>query len=172
MRKVELQWNSLGLVKVLYGVLRPDDYFRNPAFPELNNYGLYMFLEKSAEKARYIGQAFDKSSRALRRRVRWEMVKDGNGCAESAFSKKCQKYTVDRFDLLLKVAHLRNPQNDGINTKVDDKFMNAIERALIFQRTQAGDPLMNETGKTKYRLGPIEIVNNGDRKPLPLSIVL
>lgn len=92
--------------------------------------------------------------------------------ALSAFYKKCKKYNVDRFDLLLKVAHLKNPQKDGIKTEVDKEFMNAIERALIFKRAQAGDPLMNETGKKRYRLGLIEIVNDGERAPLPDIIPL
>jgi hypothetical protein len=106
--------------------------------------------------------------------VRWEIVKDGNGCAESAFYKKCKEYNVDRFDLLLKVAHLKNPQENGINVEVNevsDKFMNAIERALIFERADAGDPLMNETGKSSYRLGQTEIANEGEFSPLPASIM-
>jgi len=169
LRKVELHWFTLGPVKILYEVLKPDDHFRNPAFPELNDYGVYMYLEKDTGKARYVGQAFNKSSMALRRRVRWEIVKDGNGCAESVFYRKCK---VDRFNLILKVAHIKDAKENEIAVKVDDKFMNAIERALIFERARAGDPLMNETGKSSYRLGPIEVVNNGDFAPLPASIVL
>jgi hypothetical protein len=168
MRKVKLNWFSAQPVTVLFEGLRSVEYFRNPDFPELNNYGLYMFLDKDRGKARYIGQALD-----LKKRVRWEIVKDGNGCAESAFYLKCKKYNVNRFNLLLKVAHLKNPQKDGINVnEVADEFMNAVERALIFERARAGDPLMNETGKSSYRLGPTEIINCGDFTPLPASIVL
>ena len=72
----------------------------------------------------------------------------------------------------MKVAHFKGIQKDGIYVQVDDKFVNAVERALIFKRAQAGDPLMNETGKTNYRLGPIEIVNTGDFAPLLASVVL
>jgi hypothetical protein len=164
-----LQWIDLGSVKVLYEVLKPDDYFRNSAYPELNTYGLYMYLEKDLAKVRYIGQAFGNSLMPLKRRIRWEIVKDGVGCAESAFCKKFQN-KADRFELVLKVAHLRNPRRDEINVKVDDKFMNAIERALIFQSAQVGDPLMNETGKSSYKLEPIKIVNCGDFAPLPAII--
>jgi len=159
-------------VKSLYDVLKPDDYFRNPAFPDaLDDYGVYMYLEKDSSKTRYIGQAFRNGTMALGSRIRWEVVKNGENCAESAFYQKCRKYNVDRFSLLLKVAHLTNLQKDGISVQVDDKFVNAVERALIFNRAQAGDPLMNETGKTSYKLGPIDITNTGDFSPLSARIV-
>jgi len=170
--KVELQWFALGPVKALYEVLKPEEHYKKPEFPELNNYGFYMYLEKDAERARYIGQAYNRSVFALRRRVRWEIVKDGDGCAESAFCCKCKKYNVDRFNLLLKVAHIKSIQKGGVNVEVDDKIVNAIERALIYERAQAGDPLMNETSKKSYKLEPIEIINSGDHKPLPARIIL
>lgn len=131
-----------------------------------------MYLEKDTERARYIRQADDKSGIALRRRVRWEIVKDSNGCAKSAFCSKCEEYHVDRFNLLLKVAHIKSAQKDGVNLKVDFKVMNAIERASIFERAKAGNPLMNKTGKKSYRLEPIEIINSGDHKPLSARMIL
>ena len=156
--KVELKWFNVGPVKSLYEILKPENYYNNPLLSkELNTYGI---------------QAFDKSNMALRRRVRWEIVKDGNGCAESAFCKKCKEHSIDRFNLLLKVAHPENPKKDGSNVTVDPKFMNAVEMALIFEIAQAGDPLMNKTGKKRYRLEPIEILNCGDYTPLPARIVL
>lgn len=170
MRKVTIHWFGPWYVKILYEGLRSDEHFKKHDFPELKNYGLYMYLDK-AGKARYIGQAFKDSPIALQIRVRWEIVKDGNGCTESAFYRKCKKYGVDRFDLLLKVAHLKNPQENGINVAVNDKFMNAMERAVIFERARAGDALMNETGKNSYRLGPIEIFNEGEFSPLPARII-
>jgi hypothetical protein len=172
LRRVELNWFNLGQVKALYHILKPDDYFKNPAFPELNDYGVYMYLDRDSSKIRYIGQAYGSGIAALGSRIRWEVVKDGKDCAESAFYQKCKKYNVDRFNLILKVAHLKNPQKDGISVQVDDKFVNAVERALIFNRAQEGDPLMNETGKTSYRLGPIEITNTGHFVPLLARIVL
>ena len=99
-----------------------------------------MYLNRDTGRAKYIGQAFENSPMALRSRIRWETVKDGNGCAESAFCRKCQEYKVDRFDLMIKVAHLKNPLKDGTATEVDTQFMNAIERALIFERAKVKDP--------------------------------
>jgi len=170
--KVELQWFSLGPVKILYEALKPEDYYKNPLLPkQFKNYGVYMYLDKGTGKARYIGQAFNRKLCPLGYRVRWEITKDGNGCAESVFFKKCKKYNVDRFDLMLKVANITKSKRDNVDVEVDDKMMNAIERALIFERVQAGDPLMNETGKKRYRLEPIEIINIGDFSPLQANIV-
>jgi len=173
MIKAELQWFNIGLVKDLYPRLKPEDHYKHPV-PDLDNFGFYMFyVDKEGEKAKYVGQAPSKKRLPLQSRVRWEIVKDGKGCTESAFFQKCEKYKVDRFNLLLKVAHIKKLQRDGIDvTEVDDKMMNAIERALIFKLTQLGHLLMNETSKKSYRIGPIDMINNGDHKPLPPKIVL
>jgi len=113
MRTVQLHWFSALPVKTLYEILKPEDYFRNPDFPELNTFGVYMYLDKNTGRAVYIGQAFG-NGKTLRKRVSWEIVKDGNGCARSAFYVNCNENNVDRFNLLLKAAHLKNPQQDGI----------------------------------------------------------
>ncbi|MGD0643385.1 MAG: hypothetical protein ABSA75_00590 [Candidatus Bathyarchaeia archaeon] len=176
MRKVDLEWFNLGSVQNLYEYLKPDDYFRKLSSEELKTIGLYMFIDK-ADQARYIGQAFNNKQYPLAHRVRWEIVKNGAGCAESAFFQKCTKYAVDRFDFTLKVAHIKNPLQDGSVVEEEDKetmkfFINAVERALIFKMATLGQPLMNETGKTSYKLGPIEIANSKDHIPLPKSICL
>ncbi len=178
MRTVKLHWFHAVPVVVLYESLKPDSYYRNPNFPELNEFGFYMYLEKDTAKAKYIGQAYDspplshRRTLSLRRRVRWEIVKDGIDCAKSAFYFKCKKYGVDRLSLLLKVAHLESAQVDGKEIIIDQEFMNAVEAALIFERAQTGDLLMNETHTETYGLGPIDIMNYGEITPLPPRIVL
>ena len=170
MRTVQLQWSHPWSVKDLYDRYKPDDYFKNPIL-EMTTFGLYMYLDEYTGKARYIGQAFNTKSAPLQYRVRWEIVKDGRSGTESAFHQLCIKHDVDKFRLLLKVAHIRDPEIDGSTVIVDVQFMNAIERALIYERASIGDPLMNKTGKTRYRLGPVEIVNTGDFTPLPSKII-
>lgn len=172
MRTVQLQWSHPWSVKELYHRFKPDDYFKK-SITEMTTYGFYMYLDEFTGKVRYIGQAFSKKKSApLQHRVRWEIVKDGSSGTESAFYKLCLEHDIDKFRLLLKVAHLFDPKIDGATTIVDDRFMNAVERALIFERASVGDPLMNKTGKTRYRLGPIEIINKGDFSPLPSKISL
>ena len=170
MRTIELLWSNPWPVSYLYERLKPEDHNRNP-IPEMQNYGVYMYLD-NVGRVRYVGQAFNKSDLALQKRIRWEIVKDGDGCTESAFYQKCMKYNVDRLNLQVKVAELRNPCCEGSSNEIDCKFMNAIERALIFDRARAGDLLINETGKRRYRLGPIDIINRGNIAPLSGRIVL
>jgi len=171
MRTVNLHWSYPWPVKELYHRFKPDDCYKNP-IPEMTTYGVYMYLDDQTGKARYIGQAFNTKSSPIQHRVRWEIVKDGSSGTESAFYQLCKEHDVDKFRLLLKVAHLFDPKIDGATTIVDDRFMNAVERALIFERASIGDPLMNKTGKTRYRLGPIEIINKGDFSPFLSKIIL
>jgi hypothetical protein len=116
----------------------------------------------------YIGQAFDKTPRSLRNRIRWEITKDGEGCALSEFCEKCQKYGVDRLSLKLKVAHIKEARDNGTDIEHGSRLMNDIEKALIFwtARELAG-ALMNENGKKKrFRRGSIQIHNQGSFAPL------
>lgn len=136
MKTVNLHWEPVGAVEDLYGNLRPENHYQKP-ISNLFGYGLYMFLSRNPDEARYIGQAFEDSQIALQNRVRWEIVKDGkNGYTKSAFNIQCARFEnkVNPFELYLKVAHVKNPKQDGISIdllSIDfwtaKKFVNAVE---------------------------------------------
>jgi hypothetical protein len=176
MIETELEWHNLGSVKALCDILKPDDYYRKLSVEPLKKIGFYMFIDETGQ-ARYIGQAFNTKVYPLAHRVRWEITKDGNGCTTSAFFEQCNKETnrLDRFKFNLKVAHIHNPTDNGISLKESDitkKFMNAVERALIFRMYTLGHSLINEAGISSYNLGPIKITNTGDFEPIPKEIEL
>jgi hypothetical protein len=166
MKKISLRWSNLFSIEELYVRLKNVDSYRNPV-PEMENYGFYMYLDKKSNETLYIGQAYNKKRAPLHNRIRWEIVKDGSKGTVSAFHKKCIKYGVNKKDMNIKVAHICYSNYD-----VDQYLMNSIERAIIYERACNGDPLMNETGKKRYKLGPIEITNKGNHSPLPNRINL
>ena len=112
----------------------------------------------------YIGQAFDRSARPLRTRIRWEIIKDGNAGALSSFNTSCERQGIDISSLNLKVAHIVEVIDN--EKQIDQIFMNEIENALI-NRMQ---PLLNKKGKKNYFGENLKIFNSGDYDPLPHKI--
>ena len=162
MKRISLHWYGPDGVAELYENLKRPLSFSDDKYPYLNTQGFYMYLNQNQTKAIYIGQAFSsKSARPLRNRIRWEITKDGMGCALSQFSKDCQEFGIDKFSLVLKVAHVKESTDNG--NSMHEYNPSDIEMALICERS----PLINRSGKKRYRKESIEISNNGNFAPLP-----
>jgi hypothetical protein len=171
-KTVDLKWSFVGKVKDLYEELWPPNHYSSPN-AKLAGWGLYMFVANGSKEARYIGQAFDGSMLSLQKKVRWEIIKDDNCYNPSNFNEKCRVGRVNPFELSLKVAHLENPQVDGIGINLETmafwdakKFLNSIEGALIILLVSAGNHMINKTWAKSYNLGPVKIFNSGDFVPL------
>ena len=166
MKRVSLQWYRSYSISELYEILKQSVSVSDKKYPSLNNYGFYMYLDQNLTKVLYIGQAYDRSPRSLRNRIRWEIVKDGTNGTWSTFSKDCANYKMNKFSLKLKVAHITKATYKEDRIVPDQKLMNDVEMALIHEMK----PCMNKSGKQRYRRESIEIMNQGNFAPLPKKI--
>jgi len=93
MKKARLFWSEPYNVATLLEDFRQPYSFSDKKYPEFIGFGLYMYLNQKLEKIIYIGQAFDKTPRSLRNRIRWEIIKNGIGCTKSQFHIDCEECT-------------------------------------------------------------------------------
>jgi hypothetical protein len=166
MKRIKLMWYGPYNVAYLSEILKQPVSVSDEKYPTLKKYGFYMFLDNKLFKVLYIGQAFDDSPRSLRNRIRWEIIKDGNGVALSKFYATCEEHGINVSSLNLKVAHIDEALYNKKPIVHDPKLMNDIENALI-NRMQ---PLLNKKGKKEYKGQSLEIFNGGSFEPLPRKI--
>ena len=164
MKRICLLWYGPYSVADLLETFKQSVIFSDEKYPALNNFGFYMYLDQSLSRSVYIGQASDGSPRSLRNRIRWEITKDGIGCALSQFSKDCQESDIDKLSLVLKLAHIKEATDDGNQIQIDLNLMNDVEMALIHEQRKT---VINKRGKKRYRGRSIEILNSGNFAPLP-----
>jgi len=160
MKRIRLLWYGPYNVANLSENLEQNVYATDDKHPFLNNYGFYMYLSAQS-KVVYIGQAFGRGPRALRDRIRHEVLKEN-----SKLSKDCENFRINKCSLMLKIAHIEEAMSDGNQIQHNPELMNDVEMALIHEMK----PLMNKHGKARYRRGNIEIVNKFSFKPLPKRI--
>jgi len=154
MKKISLRWYGLGSVADLSEKLKQHVSTSDEQHPFLGKWGFYMYLDQNQSKAIYIGQAFGEG-RSLRNRIRHEVLKDN-----SSFSHDCKNLRIDKFSLILKVAHVEEATDNGNPIEYNPYD---IEMALICEM----QPKINRIGKRRYRRESIEIFNSGDFNPSP-----
>jgi hypothetical protein len=152
MKQINLKWFRPYKFLDLVEDSKQSLYFFDEKYPELKEWGFYMFVDPF--RIVDIGQAAGKGH-SLRTRLKNEISNN------STFHKDLIDIKVNTASLLLKVAILTKATVDGKPMQLIDPY--DIEFALICK----GNPRIEKHGIKHYRRESIEITNEGDCSPLP-----
>ena len=152
MKQINLKWFGSYKFLDLVENTKQSLYFFDEKYPELKEWGFYMFIDQFGIVD--IGQAAGKG-RSLWTRLKNEISNN------STFHKDLSDIKVNTASLLIKVAILTKATEDGKPIQLIDPY--DIEFALICK----GNPRIEKHGIKRYRRECIEIINEGDCSPLP-----